>query len=677
MNFIKFKEKVDAQFTLMSKGELFRTSVTKDKLWETYLSSFPEGSNPIFRERTEHDCNCCKQFIRAVGNVVSIIDNKLVSIWDITIDTEEEKPYQVVADSLAKLVKSAPIDNVFKHTERTAGTDKNYEDNDDGVITWDHFFVNIPSQFVMRGVDIGNKLSDFRSTRDVLYRGLTEINDESVDTVLELIAQNSLYRGEEHKNSLKIFKKLKTEFNKLSVEERDNFVWSIISTLSPAIAKIRNTSIGTLLVNLSEGKELEYAVKAFETIVAPTNYKRPTALVTKAMVEKAKKTIEELGLTSALERRYAQLSDINVNNILFADRNAKKQMKDSITSVFDEIADSSINPKSFNKIEEVAIDKFISDVLPTAKTVEVLFENKHQKNLVSLIAPVDSNAKPLFKWSNNFSWSYNGDLTDSVIKERVKQAGGSIEGDVCCRLAWYNYDDLDLHMIEPNGCKIYFGNKDSSNGGQLDVDMNASGRNTRKPVENIFYRDKSRMREGVYTLFVHNYCKRETNDVGFEVEVDIKGELHRFEYQKAVKSKEKIKVMELEYSKKNGFKIIKSLESTTVSKNIWGISTNQFHKVNVMMMSPNFWDGQLGIGNKHYFFMLDGCANEGQARGFFNEFLKPELDPHRKVIEIVGSKMKTQESENQLSGIGLSSTQRNKITVRVTGTVTRIITVII
>ena len=61
-------------------SHLFLTNVSKDEMWETYLKSFPKGANPIFRERTEHDCNCCKNFIRAVGNVVEIVGNKVVTI---------------------------------------------------------------------------------------------------------------------------------------------------------------------------------------------------------------------------------------------------------------------------------------------------------------------------------------------------------------------------------------------------------------------------------------------------------------------------------------------------------------------------------------------------------------------------------------------------------------------
>jgi len=161
----------------------------------------------------------------------------------------------------------------------------------------------------------------------------------------------------------------------------------------------------------------------FESKTAPTNYKRPTALVTKAMIAKAQETVNELGLTTALDRRYATIDDITVNNLLFADREAKKAM-----NVFDQLTDSTaVDLKKLGKVEEVSIGDFLTKILPTAKSVDVLLENRHIGNLVSLIAPVDATAKPLFKWPNGFSWSYTGDLADS-IKERVKKAGGSVTG---------------------------------------------------------------------------------------------------------------------------------------------------------------------------------------------------------------------------------------------------------
>ncbi|SDK44612.1 hypothetical protein [Bradyrhizobium ottawaense] len=669
MDFCKFKNAVALQFKKMGNGGLFCTAVEKDDLWSTYLSGFPAGTNPMFRERTEHDCSCCRQFIRAVGNVVSIENGKVVTIWDGAVG---DPTYQVVADAMAKLVRSKSIENEFLHTESTAGADKTLESIEEFVRSWDHFFVRLPAGVVARGELIGPQLSGTRALHDVLLRSINELSMDAVDTVLDLIKQNSLYRGSEHKFAVETFRKVKLEASELTDLDRDVFVWSKVKTMPGSVAKIRNTSIGQLLVDLSNGLELENAIGRFEAMVAPQNYKRATALVTPAMINKAKATIEELGLASALERRYARNTDVTVNNILFADRAARKALGGD---VFDSIPTKKPSARKLDKVEDVTIEKFISDIVPNADSIEVMFENRHLNNLVSLIAPVDPAAVPLFKWDNGFSWSYNGDLADS-IRERVKKAGGNVSGDLCCRLAWSNHDDLDFHMVEPDGHEIYFRNKglQSRLGGMLDVDMNAGGGTTRTPVENIFYRSRTTMREGVYTLYVNNFSKRESVDVGFEVEIDWLGQVTRFAHEKAVRDKQKIMVAKLKYSKAKGIEIIESLPSTQASKTVWQLPTQDFHKVDLLMLSPNYWDGR-GVGNKHYFFMMRGCQNDGQARGFFNEFLREELDQHRKVIEIVGSKMKAESSADQISGLGFSSTQRNEILAKVKGNFTRTVKV--
>jgi len=222
---------------------------------------------------------------------------------------------------------------------------------------------------------------------------------------------------------------------------------------------------------------------------------------------------------------------------------------------------------------------------------------------------------------------------------------------------------------------IYYGApKSSKTGGTLDVDMNA-GNLTRTPVENITYPDRNKMYEGVYRLQVHNYCKRESSNVGFEVEIEFDGTIHSFGYGKAVRQGEMISVADIKYSKNEGFEIIKSLDSTQKSKVVWGMPTQSFQEVSIVSFSPNYWDERT-VGNKHYFFMLANCLNEEKARGFFNEFLTEELSTHRKVFELLGSKMRVEESDNQLSGIGFSSTQRNHLYARVTGSFSRTIKII-
>ncbi len=669
MNFITFKNAVATQFAMMSQHELFTTAVNVHGLAQLYIDSFPEGTNPVYKTNTEHDCTCCKQFIRAVGSVVAIIDGKLVSIWDVDAG---DPNYQVVANALAERVKMYPIDNLFLHWERKAGADKTLQSLLGEVKAWDHFFVNIPVGCF--SAEPGPILALHRATHDVLKRSLVEITDDAIDTVLELISQGSLYRGEEHKFAVEQFRSLgQSSIKQGGPIDLELFVWSKVKVLPQSVSRIRNTAIGTLLVDLSNGVELDKAVASFEAKVAPQNYKRPTALVTKSMIESAKKKLEELGLVSALERRYATINDITINNILFANREARQTIEGS---VFDSLIAKAEKPKNLDKVENVSIEDFLTNILPKAESIEVMMDNQHTGNLVRLIASSDPTALPMFKWDNKFSWSYNGEMADS-IKERVKQAGGNVTGELCCRLAWDYEDDLDFYMQEPQHYSvIYYGcrRQRSTNGGMLDVDANGMDGIKENPVENIFYEKLNTMHPGRYALYVKNYTRR-SSGVGFEVEIDINGTIHRFSHDKVVSTTSRCPVADIIVNSDRSIQVVPHLPSTQAAKQVWGISTNIFQKVNVVMLSPNFWDGQMGIGNKHYFFMMDQCRNEGQARGFFNEFLRSDLDEHRKVIEMVGSKMKTEESSQQLSGLGFSSTKRNSLMCRVKGSFTRIINI--
>ena len=83
------------------------------------------------------------------------------------------------------------------------------------------------------------------------------------------------------------------------------------------------------------------------------------------------------------------------------------------------------------------------------------------------------------------------------------------------------------------------------------------------------------------------------------------------------------------------------------------------------MYSPNYWDDN-AVGNKHWFFILDQCKNPNATRGIYNEFLSNKLAEHSKVFEVLGDKTKCQPTEEQLSGLGFSSTKSDSVTLVVT-----------
>lgn len=673
MEFIEFRDELKKHFEKISKDQqvLFLTNVDKDELWNHYLDSFPPGTNEIFRERREYDCSSCKQFIRSFGNVVVIENNNIKTIWDFKVNNEK---YQTVIDSLSNFIKSHSIQDVFITKDSIFGTESSREFTDSNVVRWHHFHIKLPKKFVTSSPkSVGDLMGNYRDIRNVFQRSLNEFTKESIETILDLINQKSLYKGEEWKGVLEKFLTIHKEYHKLPNNKKENYCWVKSIEVGGVIGKIRNHSIGTLLTDVSNEMDLNEAVKRYEKIVAPVNYKRPKAIFTKKMLEEARKTVQDLGLENALGRRYATINDITVNNILFANKDSHKKMTGD---VFDDLEkDVSEKPKKFDKVEEISIEEFVENVIPTSKNIELLFENKHKSNLVSLIAPKDKNASPLFKWDNSFSWSYTGNITDSM-KELVKKEGGKVDGVLRFSIQWNdnddNQDDYDAHCIEPNKNHIWFESKGRRHPstGMLDVDIIQPRSKT--AVENITWTNINKMHEGKYHFYVHNYTHRGGTS-GFTAEIEYDGQIFTFEYPNKLRNDEKVTVAKIKFSKQNGIEFIESLKSTESSKTFWNISTNKFHPVSVCMYSPNYWDGKHGIGNKHYFFILKDCKNDEQPNGFFNEFIKEDLMPHKKVFEALGSKMKVEESDEQLSGLGFSSTKRNSIICKVEGNFTRML----
>lgn len=96
----EFNKKIQEKFNQLCKlNKLFRVNISGEEIWNLYLSSF--DNDPKFRDpnSSQHNCNLCKNFIRRYGNIVSIKDNKIVTMFDIEDDT-----YKVIEDKAVDLV---------------------------------------------------------------------------------------------------------------------------------------------------------------------------------------------------------------------------------------------------------------------------------------------------------------------------------------------------------------------------------------------------------------------------------------------------------------------------------------------------------------------------------------------------------------------------------------------
>lgn len=445
---------------------LFKTNLPKDTLWETYLDAWN------FEERQEHNCNTCRQFIKACGDLVTISSDLTIStVWDAAAETLQDSPQRTVATIMRDAIRAASISRPFYTNERKYGNHHNLARKEDGtVITWNHFWMELKSDRRNHPIyltnSVGIAIGSAQAKYQVFQRSLTEITPEAAETVLELILQKSLYRGEEFRRHVEEFIHLQRGYKQLPDDVAKNrWLWRQVG--NGKYTTIRNTVIGTLLTDISQGVELDKAVFSFENKMDPTRFNRPRAVYTESSLNAAKKTLEDLGLLESLRRRYATSQDLTVNNVLYVNR-AK-----SAGDIFSELAaEAPVSVRTFSKVQEVPLHEFLSNVLPSSNKVELYLEDRLCNNLMTLVAPANMDAPTFIRWDNGLTWSYVGAVADSIV-ERVKRAGGQTKGVLCCSLAWENLDDLDLSLFRNNKGReevIYYRNKKAF-GGQLDVDI--------------------------------------------------------------------------------------------------------------------------------------------------------------------------------------------------------------
>lgn len=631
-----------------------------------YLAAIPAEINPIFAVNPTHQCSGCLSFVGRFGGIVAVHrDGRRTTIWDEA--AESTAPYAAVAKTLRDLAMTAKIADKFlvKSGQTSFGSPQNRVAAADGgaVATFYHFALRKVPQH-LRVPSPAEAQGAYRTSVQVFERALREIAPRATTDILDLIERNDLYRGAEHKHVVMSFVSAQQEVHALPEADRDGYVW--FHAQHHALAHFRASVIGTLAVDLTAGMPIEDAVRSFEAKVAPANYRRPTAPVSATMVERALKDIRDAGLEPALTRRLARIEDISVTDVLWVDAEARPVLKHSsdleaalMTTVKRQAR------KAADNAADIGMTEFLTEIMPKAEKLEVLFE--HPQNLVALTAPSDPEHPKLFNWDNGFGWSYRGGFTDSV-KERVKRAGGNVD-DAALRvsLAWSNTDDLDLSVVEPDGDTISCANKRGRQGGALDVDMNVMGENPHDPVENISWRKAP---DGVYTVRVTQYRRRNVATKGFSVEVAGEGSSAFYSYDLPMGDAKHVDVVRVRV--RNG--VIADLlrvdpkvtvGSAAASRKVWGVETGQFAQVSAVTYSPNHW-GDQAVGNRHVIFALRDAHPDQPVRGVYNEFLAPGLEKHRKVLELVGEKTQCPPSDDGLAGVGFSDTKSDRVTIRVT-----------
>lgn len=697
---------------------LFKSSVPGDRLVELYMKGF--GNDPIYLspESSKHRCNCCFNFIRRYGGIVAINQNyEIMTIFDVQVPSEYAESLRLMKEALV----AAPIENIFKETfaslqslpyekvrrgakDFALGTAYNgrlytkieelkYKGavKDGETRTFHHMHLRVADLFVDNsGSSIESIQARYRDDKNVFQRLMNEIPVEKMELVKELAAQGSLLNIDSHLPKIDAVLPLAKEYETVPAEKKDNWCW--VKSYEFRYSRILNDAIGVLLSDVAAGqKNLQEIATAWNRMMDPTNYMKAKSVITKGMIEQAQKFVQENGYEESFTRRMATLDDINVSEILHV--NNPSGIK--TVSIFDTLKKDAGSGQVVIKKEtlpEVSIDEFMKTILPGSTSLELYLENRLSGNFVTLTTAADGKqhtSKPIFKWPNNFSWTYNGNLAGkSLITQTVKSKGGFVDAPFRCSIIWNEEGDapntdLDLHCEESCGDHIYYCSHNigkqmarfeaskSRGGGVIDIDVQrpASQTDSGVAVENIFYKDMSKVKNGTYKFYINNYNSGDNK--GARAEIFIEGKTYLYEVKHKIQGSRGSDIHLATVHIENG--TMKKIEhgkykvaGEEESIDIYGLKTGQFQKVSLMCLSPNYWT-EPGVGNKHYFFMLDGAKSPVPLRSFHNENLKSDLLAHRKVMDVLGDTLKVESTDGQLSGVGFNATVRDEVVLRVKG----------
>lgn len=660
MHFKDLNLLVQAKFDEISKdSKLFLVNVRKGVLWDHYLNNIPAEI------RQEYNCNCCRSFINKYGGLVSVDPSRyeIRSIWDVEVPAPFDKPFKVMLEEVMTSSIRDPLVSPVSElgVERSIGT------------TWHHFYLKLsPSQVwnKPRNITLGTELAKKNSTYISMKIMFQEWNSNVIENALTLIENGKLERPDQIKPILLELQGCFLEYESLNPAVKDNYVRNLAET-RPHLA-IRSHLLGEML-SLLASSTTERAKSFYNRQAAPDRYQRTTSAPSARQVDKAKQAFEERGLMPSLERKLATIRDIPLSACLFVDRTANTEVDtiDPFGSIQKEVKKETKRPKG----KPIGIEAFLSDVLPKANSVEVWVESDHYSNLSTFVAPVNPDSPNILAWDNNISYAFVGDAAGAVsIRQKVRDAGGSINGKLRISLSWGegNSSDYDLKVIDPIDT-ICFSRKRGKYG-YLDVDANAVSI-MKRPVENIIY--EKIVPQGNYTVEVNLYSKRREIPAGYTIEIAYEGTSYFITKNTSPGRPDKVASFFITKDKKleqlnllRGDLVLSTIEpGIDKENNLWGVPTGSFQKISHLILSPNYWQ-EPGFGNKQYFFILPNCQVQDSVRGFFKEFIKPDLrQEFGKVFEGLGSStmIHPKKGDEQVTGLGLSANCKKTLIAKVDG----------
>ena len=400
--FDAFSQAVQTRFdaALAGGGNLFE--VDASDLGAIFLDHLPRERRPY------HTCSCCLTFLRRFGRLATVTRNGGIAsaLWN--PDTVPGLYREAVA-AMAGTVARGRIRSPFLASDETWGTPE--------AGGFAHFALAVPEAHRYAGVVLtarqamAARREDFRT----LSHALEVFDRRTVAQALTLLRAEALYRAEKVIGPAEFLLRLHDEVPRKAGARRDAVLWRAVATAPPGFCTPRGAMIGTLLEDIAAGLDFATVKARFDAKMHPLRYQRPQAAPKVGNIAQAERLFAQLGLETALRRRYARLEEIptiwrpvRVEPSVEAETTGSSSLRGA--GIFGHLrtrvasaADASLDMPA----QAITWTKFAREVLPDARRMWVFAAGR--MSFCGLVTAVDPKAPPLLQWDlpearNPVSW---------------------------------------------------------------------------------------------------------------------------------------------------------------------------------------------------------------------------------------------------------------------------------
>lgn len=372
--------------------KLFTTNA--EGLWEAYLAALPAG-----KQRQIHNCHCCRRFIQTYGGLVAIAatGEQWPVMWSAAGVPEF---YDKAFSTLWARVMAARVTGVFLTKEPTWGTPETTGKSE----YWQHLSVVPPAEFVYRAgqaLDPHQAMAAAKQNVTTVLFAMSEYGPKVLDEAIRIFEAEALDRSEKFLGPVRWLRALH-EWPKGRQNEplRNNLIWRAVAHAPEGFCHIKSSIIGPLLDDIVAGVPFADIKRKHADKLHPLKYQRPQAAPSEGNVRAAEQLVEKLGITPSLERRFARLDDLHLEDALWTEQLVADEGTGIRTGVFAHLLTKQRSNERVRPVDLPSVtmtwEKFKRTVLSTAQEIEVFVPNLGAFTAFTTAANADT--PPIMKW---------------------------------------------------------------------------------------------------------------------------------------------------------------------------------------------------------------------------------------------------------------------------------------